>query len=295
LLTHIAHPDPKIATDRHSSGLLDDTEWNLLYAGLPRYYYHIVSLFDKDKLYSFVVDFARIALQFAAAGSKDNYVLDLRTELHSRLFNAALQTSRYEIAYSALTLFTNQALQLSSLRALIYRMCETSSASELIDLPFVGLQSAVDDILAQKCQSILDVNSSVPYHKILYAWRIKRNDFRGAAAVSLERLQKLQQSGDGDKSLGVGPGTDGLETPVTKQYLMLINALSCVDPKQAWILSEPLSSKAGPGGGGSAGPVKRKVITLDDARKGYQEELDRIAAIENNQFAFESGDEMDLA
>ena len=291
---YIAHPDPRIATDRHSSGLLDDTEWNLLYAGLPRYYYHIISLFDKEKFYSFVIDFARIALQFASAGSKDDYVLDLQTELHSRLFNAALQTSRYDIAYSTLTLFTNQALQHSSLRALVSRMCESSSASELIDLPFIGLQSAVDEILAQKCQSIIDVNASVPYHKILYAWRIRRNDFRGAAAVSLERLQKLQQSGDGDKTLGGGPGTDGLETPVTRQYLMLINALSCVDPKQAWILSEPPPSKPGPSGSGSSVSGKRKIVTFDDARKGYQEELDRIAAIENNQFAFEGGDEMDL-
>jgi nuclear pore complex protein Nup160 len=261
---------------------------------LPRYYYHIVSLFDKEKFYSYVVDFARIALQFSSPGSIENYILDLRTELHSRLFNAALQTSRYDVAYSALTFFTNHALQLSSLRALVYRMCETSSASELIDLPFIGLQSAVDDILAQKCQSIIDVNASIPYHKILYAWRIKRNDFRGAAAVSLERLQKLQQSGDGDKALGSGPGTDGLDTPVTKQYLMLINALSCVDPKQAWILSEPPPNKPGPSGSGSSAHEKRKVVTLDDARKGYQEELDRIAAIENNQFAFEGGDEMDL-
>jgi len=253
-----------------------------------------VSLFDKEKFYSFVIDFARIALQFATAGSKDNYILDLRTELHSRLFNAALQTSRYDIAYSALTLFTNHALQLSSLRALVTRMCETSSASELIDLPFIGLQSAVDDILAQKCQSILDVNSSVPYHKILYAWRIKRNDFRGAAAVSLERLQKLQQSGDGDKALGGGAVIDGLETPVTKQYLMFINALSCIDPKQAWVLSEPPPSKPGSSETGSSVSGKRKIVTLNDARKGYQDELDRIAAIENNQFAFERGDEMDL-
>jgi nuclear pore complex protein Nup160 len=252
-----------------------------------------VSLFDKEKYYSYVIDFARIALQFATAGSTENYILDLRTELHSRLFNAALQTSRWEIAYSTLTLFTNQALQLSSLRSLIFRMCETSSASELIDLPFIGLQSAVDDILAQKCQGIVDVNASVPYHKILYAWRIKRNDFRGAAAVSLERLQKLQQSGDGDKALADSPGTDGLETQVTKQYLMLINALSCVDPKQAWVLSEPPPGKSGTAGSSSSPPGKRKVVTLDDARKWYQEELDRIAAIENNQFEFEAGDEMD--
>jgi nuclear pore complex protein Nup160 len=75
---------------------------------------------------------------------------------------------------------------------------------------------------------------------------------------------------------------------------MLINALSCVDPKQAWILSEPPPSKPGSSGSASSAPEKRKVVTLDDVRKGYQEELDRIAAIENNQFAFEGEDEMDL-
>lgn len=173
-------------------------------------------------------------------------------------------------------------------------MCESSSASELLDLPFIGLQSEVDEILAQKCLAVVDVNVGVPYHKILYAWRLKHNDFRGAAAVSHERLRRLQQSGDGDKVLGHGPEIDELDTPVTKQYLMLINALSCVDPKQAWILSEPLPGKASAGPQSTSALEKRKVITLDDARKGYQEELDRIAAIENNQFAFAGGDEMEM-
>jgi len=167
-------------------------------------------------------------------------------------------------------------------------MCETSYATQLIELPFIGLQDTVDDILAQKCQSIVDVNVGIPYHKILYAWRIQRGDFRGAASISLERLQRLQQSGDGDRALG----DDGLETPVTKQYIALINALSCVDPKQAWIFSEELPMKPGQSKRGSQ--PKRKVVTLDDIRKEYQGELDRIAAIENNQFAFAGGDEMDV-
>ncbi len=145
----------------------------------------------------------------------------------------------------------------------------------------------MDEILAQKCQSIVDVTIGVPYHKILYAWRIKRSDFRGAATISLERLQRLQQSGDGDKMIG----DDSLETPVTKQYIALINALSCVEPKQAWILSKEPPKK---GSTGKNIQPKRKVVTLDDLRRSYQEELDRIAAIQNNQFAFGEGDEMDV-
>jgi nuclear pore complex protein Nup160 len=220
-------------------------------------------------------------------GNHEPQAIMLRTEMHSRLFNAALQTARFDLAHSILALFTDNALQQSSVRTLVTRMCESSYASQLTELPFIGLQDTVDEILAQKCQSIVDVTIGVPYHKILYSWRIKRSDFRGAAAISLERLQRLQQSGDGDTIIG----EDGLETPVTKQYIALINALSCVEPKQAWILSEELPKK---GSTGKNNQPKRKVVTLDDLRKAYQEELDRIAAIQNNQFAFAGGDEMDI-
>jgi nuclear pore complex protein Nup160 len=205
--------------------------------------------------------------------------------MHSRLFNAAIQTARYELAHSLLSLFTNNALQHSSLRTLVTKMCETSHVVQLINLPFISLQDDVDEILAQKCQNIVDVTVGTPYHKILYAWRIKRSDFRGAAAICFDCLQRLEYSGDGGKILG----DDGLETPVTKQYVALINALSCVDPKQAWILAEEIPKKSARGT-----QPKRKVITLEDVRKAYQEELDRIAAINNNQFAFAGGDEMDV-
>lgn len=261
-------------------------------AGLPKYYSHIVALFDKEKIYSFVIDFARLSLQFIKSEKEDAGAPQLRTEMHSRLFNAAIQTGRYELAHSILALFTNNALQQSSLRTLVIKMCESSFATELVNLPFIGLHDAVDEILAQKCQSIVDVNVGIPYHKILYAWRVKQNNFRGAAAVSLERLQRLEQSGEGDKILG----EDGLETPITKQYITLINALSCVDPKQAWILSEePPRKGSGTSLNGKTVPPKRKVITLADVRRSYQEELDRIAAIQNNQFSFNGGaDEMNV-
>jgi nuclear pore complex protein Nup160 len=281
-----------LSNERSTAGLLDEVDWTLLYNGLPRYYSHVVSLFESEKAYSYVIDFARLALQFASPNSDDEEIIKLRTDIQSRLFNAALQTSSFDIAYSTVTLFSDHAVQHSLLRYLVIQMCESSSSIELLQLPFLGLQDAVDEILASKCHSIVDVTVGVPYHKILYAWRIRRNDFRGAAAVSLERLQRMKMAGMGDKVLGSANGAnhDELETPVTKQYLMLINALSCVDPKQAWILAEDTTRN-----GKENGAVgKRKVFTLDDIRKDYQSELDRIAAIENNQFAFAGGDEMDL-
>lgn len=262
----------------------------MLNAGLPRYYSHIVALYEREKHYSFVIDFARLALQFIPLGPKDQQDSDLRTDLHSRLFNAAVQTCRYELAHSTLHLFTDSALQHSSLRTLLTKMCETSCATQLVNLPFLGLQESVDAILSQKCQSIVDVTVGVPYHNILYAWRINRSDFRGAAAISLERLCKLQKPRNEDKVMI----SEGLETPITKEYLALINALSCVDPEQAWIVHEGDPARAGPAHKAGVASNKRSLVTLEDIRKGYQEELDRIAAIENNQFALVGGDEMDI-
>ncbi|KAI1807651.1 nucleoporin Nup120/160-domain-containing protein [Daldinia bambusicola] len=277
---------PQANPERHSSGLLDETEWNLLFAGLPRYYAHIVALYEHQKAYSFVIDFARLALQFVNKNTED--AAKVRTEIQLRLFSGALSTSQFELAHSTVVAIKDHALQHSCLQALIQRMCDNLHNSELVNLTFPGLQNAVDDILAQHCRDTLDVITGVPYHQILYAWRIKRNDYRGAAVILLDRIQKLRQLGEGDQVTG----EDILDTAVTRQYLMLINVLSCVDPKQAWITTE------GPARptklGEKADLFKRKVVTLADIRKEYQDELDRIAAINNDQFGFAADDEMEI-
>jgi len=138
----------------------------------------------------------------------------------------------------------------------------------------------------------VEVTNGVPYHKILYAWRIQHSDFRGAAAISLERLYRLQASSESDSKLGSGEEGEEGETLVTKQYVAVINALSCVDPKHAWILCEGSKREnvgVGRGKGGNEEVVKRKVVTLADVRRGYQEELDRVAAIENGRFSLGGG------
>ncbi|KAK7969785.1 nucleoporin [Apiospora saccharicola] len=270
--------------DKQSSGLLDDTEWRLFYSGLPRYYCHIVALFERQKAHSYVVEFARLALEFVNAKTPD--AVEVRTEIQSRLFSGAIGVSQFDLAHSTLVAMSDHALQHSCLRTLIQKMCDNLHNAELVQLPFPNLENAVDDILAQKCLSTQDVVTGVPYHQILYAWRIKRNDYRGAAAILLDRIHKLQQLGEADEQ----NGDDVLDTAVTRQYLMLINVLSCVDHKQAWIATEEPLSKDQP----ANGTPKRKVVMLADIRSKYQAELDRVAAIENNQFGFAAGDEMDV-
>ncbi|KAK0737640.1 nucleoporin Nup120/160-domain-containing protein [Apiosordaria backusii] len=315
--------------ERHSSGLLDDTEWNLFNSGLPNYYSHIVTLFERQKAYSYVMEFSRLALQFVQTGAQDS--ANIKTEMLSRLFTASTAISHFEEAHSALLQMQDEALQKSYLRKLVEKMCETGQNRQLISLPFSGLQPKVDDILLEKCKATRDVLNGVPYHQILYAWRISHNDYRGGAAILLDRLQKLRQAGEGDKINGING--DALDTQVTRQYLLLINALNCVPPEEAYILEdispqeksnsaprsngddldaqlEDLSKKldaenAVNGTGedeedaallakmksflsrpaGTEATTPRRLLTLADIRKNYQLELDRIVAIQNNQFA----------
>jgi nuclear pore complex protein Nup160 len=323
--------------DRHSAGLLDDTEWNLLNSGLPNYYAHIVSLYDRQKVYSYVMEFSRLALQFVQADAQE--AAGTKTEMLSRLFTASTAISHFEEAHSALLAMENEALQKSYLRKLVEKMCETGQSSALISLPFSGLQDKVDDILGEKCRNTKDVLNGVPYHQILYAWRINHNDYRGGAAVLLDRLQKLRRMGEGDK---VNGAEDALDTQVTRQYLLLINALSCVPPQEAYILEEvphweeevrkkkvdddleggleellkKLKVDTAPDGQAAFSEEEqallekvkkfstksvqelppRRLLMLADLRKQYQLELDRIVAIQNNQFGFTDGDDlMDMA
>ncbi|KAL1879137.1 hypothetical protein VTK73DRAFT_7256 [Phialemonium thermophilum] len=333
--------------ERHSSRLLDETEWNLLNSGLPNYYSHIVNLYDRQKAFSFVIEFARLALRFASAS--DDETLSVRTEMLSRLFTAATAISHFDVAHSTLLMMKDEALQRSYLKRLVEIMCETGQSKVLVALPFSGLQDKVDSILLERCRATRDVRLGTPYHQILYAWRVSRNDYRGAAAILLDRLEKLRLLGEGDK---LGGEEDTLDTLVTRQYLLLINALSCLDSKQAFILEDspennlPNNNKSGSrdameskktansdilvrndthlgslkalleqrGGGKDywleglrksvarstpthSGNPTRKVITLSDVRKQYQDELDRIVAIQNDQYAYSPDDEdvMDTA
>lgn len=238
-------------------------------------------MYERHKAYSFVVDFARLAIQFFPSTAESKLA---KTDMLSRLFNAAVATSQFQLAHSTLLSLKDGPMRHSSLRKLVDRMCETYHNQELVTLPFPGMQQDVEIILDQKCRGVADVVNGFLYHQILYSWRISHGNFRGAASVLLDRIRKLRKAGEGDKLIG----QDVLDTPVTKQYLLLINALSCVDKKEAWIYDEPQAED-------EHTPSKRSVVSLADVRKQYQDELDRITAIQNNQFGFEADDVMDIS
>lgn len=221
---------------------------------------------------------------------------EIRTDLLSRLFSAALHTSRYDLANSTLHLINDEALKSSYLRTLVNAMCESQAVGEMLNLPWLGLEDKVDHVLTQKCASVIDVNAGIPWHMILYSIRIRRGDFRGAASAAYERLQKLQVLAssdemtskivmrDGQFVMDEHKGRDELDTAVTRGYLQVINALSCVEREQAWIFVEPVAGKKG-------GEQKRRVLRLEELRRGLQDEMDRTEDLNRGRFPFANGEE----
>ncbi|KAI9674770.1 MAG: hypothetical protein M1817_001674 [Caeruleum heppii] len=263
--------------------LSEDEVVEFFNAGLPKYYEHVISLFQREKAYSVAADFAETCLQFVHVSKSHPHAQDQRMKVLRCLFRCTIEITDYDRAYGALVRYTEKSHQSTDLHAFLKALCAHPSATTyLTSLPFLGLHAAVDAILLSFCQETPTTltPSTPPYHKILYAWRIKRGDYRGAAVVLYDRLQRLEGSGPS------GESEDEREA-ISRAYLGLINTLSVVGESGAWILTHDKEKAAADG-------AKRKVLTLTDIRKAYQGELDRTALIDNEQFAFEGGDDMDI-
>lgn len=169
-------------------------------------------------------------------------------------------------------------------------MISQQQTTQLLKFPFHNLADEVDDILYTQCQKTLNLASGPPYYQILYSFRISRNNFRGAASILHERLQRLKTTSSKHH--------DPADESLTQCYLMIINTLSSVTKDDAYILADLKAEAGGPpqwGIGQGKKLLKRQIVTLDSLRKEYQAELDRVAAIEGGQFPFmEAGDEMEV-
>lgn len=169
-------------------------------------------------------------------------------------------------------------------------MVSQSQTAALLKFPFIGLVDEVDATLADLCHKKLNLGTGPPYHQILYSFRISRGNFRGAASILHERLQRLKAT----SSKFHDPSDESL----AQCYLMIINALSAVNEEDAYILAEQRIDDAPVpswGIGKAKKLLKRHIVTLDSLRKEYQAELDRVAAIEAGQFPFvDPADDMDI-
>lgn len=187
--------------------------------------------------------------------------------------------------------------QRSALHSLLKTLLSTSQIPLLLSLSLpvpeevdAYLSSLASHETSQPFTSILapvSESKSPQYYKVLYAYRLARGNLRAAASCYWDRLQLLRAVRDHAGGQGINENT---EQEIMEAYLTLINVLSLMDAEQAWMLTRPLAKNAiasvappkfkiGQALNGSAksGDGKRKVVTLADVRKEWQEELDRRA------------------
>ena len=268
-----------------SSGLIDPVTAQLFSTGLPNYYMHIISLLSPLRIHTQIINFAQLALQHLTSKTP----AATKSDLLARLFHASLAISDFTTAYTSLARYEDTALQRAALSSLVTSMVAANHVEELIRLPFASLYSDVDNLLTEKARAELNTlhsqPGSIPYYKILYAFRLRRGDHRGAAAVIIERIEARRQrkSTQGPRFGGHKEAEKGLD-----EYLVGINALALVkEEDEQWVFVEGLNKGD-----------KRRVVRLQDLRERYQEEIDRIGMIEMGRFSIvgddDEGEDVDM-
>ncbi|OOQ90524.1 hypothetical protein PEBR_04326 [Penicillium brasilianum] len=279
-----------------SSTLLDLVSVNCFHNGIPKYYQHILSVFEQVRSFSHVAEFASLALQALdseAWAEHDAEYTSTRTDLLSRLFHASLQTCQFDQAYSALARYQDLALQRSALSSLISSVLTVSGPGaagikQILRFPTAlvpNIASHVDEVLVSLARkqntftSWTDIDneevdaSSIDYNRILQAYRIARNDYRGAAEIAYRNVQRLRKARDAPSSALVrktrreveisGVPEDDLESKeIRHELLSLINLLASVEKDEAYILVEtgPLASFAA----GTPSPQQQRRQADDD-------------------------------
>lgn len=303
-----------------SASLLSPEEKNYFGRKLTPYYQHVSALFEKLRVFSYTADFAGLALEnleggvdYTAAmheldkrkGMADSPEIrrvddslqeisllrhgNTRDEIRSRLFEALSQIGRFAQAFDALVGIGEEPLQKKALQSLIDKCVKQGAVPDLLELPFEEghLAQEADGILLSLAKKGLASGSSTgpPYYQILYAFRTQRSNFRGAAEILYEYLERLKHNLQSNGGRLQDPEDDTL----VEAYVLLINTLACCGEEDAWLLADPIEGVHGPG------MKKRRLVTLADVRRAYGIELDRKSYVMQGRFPLVGGgEEMDV-
>lgn len=251
-----------------SSALLDIVSVDCFHNGLPKYFQHVLSIFERVRSFSHVADFASLALQTLESelSEQDPEYGVLRTDLLARLFHASLKTCRFDEAYSAITRYSDLALQRSALNSLITTVLAASGPGtiglkQILHFPISSnIAFYVDETLASLARKQSSSNSILytdnrwtdttpDYQRIHQAYRIARSDYRGAAEIAYRNVQRLRQARDSPSSHLALKGKeidqksmveedDPESQEIRNELLSLINLLACADKSETYILVE---------------------------------------------------------
>ncbi|GME52897.1 hypothetical protein GTA08_BOTSDO05323 [Neofusicoccum parvum] len=267
---------------------LNPSEKEYFHEGLSKFCQHVMYLFEKAKAYAYVIQWAEAAL-FAVQAEEQSGNKMFKQEVLSRLFHGCVQSSNFRDAYGALSRYPDNKLRRSALTTLVKTMISQKQMPLLITFPFTRQLEDVDAILATLCRDTLNVSTGPPFHRLLYSFRIAKNNYRGAAQILYDLITRLKSS-----SVAL---QDPSDDSITSTYMTLINTLSLVNEQDQYLLVGQREGEGGlkavPDGKACA---RRRLVTLEDLRREYQAELDRVAAMETGRFAFSAGggDDMDV-
>ncbi|KAK3634876.1 hypothetical protein LTR56_015001 [Elasticomyces elasticus] len=316
--------DLREAAEGIGAGHVNDTA-NLILAheqdafgnGEAAYFQHVSALFEKLKVYSYVADFARLALDhtpelrdFAAsmarvdtlkheqgspalakldAAHEETQLLQLketRDEILNRLFNALVLTGRYSDAHAALAEIEGLPMKRAGLKKLIDACVKQDCVPALLSLQWnKHMVEDADKVLldlAKKDLASGSTGTSTPYYQVLYAFRTQQLDFQGAAEILHDHLQMMRYAPKHRAA------QDPEDETLLQCYVLLINTLACCGEDDAWVLAEPIHGVHEEG-------TKRRLVTLADVRREYTSELDNRSQMLLGRFAVVGGgDAMDV-
>ena len=205
-------------------------------------------------------------------------MVQLRDEIKGRLFNALVQTGRFREAFDTLVGIEDMPIKKANLATLVKACVDRDAVPALLEMSFEGAELAqeADTVLLGLAKKALASGSSSatrqPYHQILYAFRTQRSNFRGAAEILYEYLQRLRIE---QKMSWMQDPEDEI---VLQAYVLLINTLACCGEEDGWLLAEPVD-----------GEGMRKLVRLADVRREYGAELDQRSDVLAGRFPLVGG------
>lgn len=161
-------------------------------ASLAQYYLKVIKLFEKYSLYDCVILVAQVA---SGATDKPNH----HAMFQSILFNNYMYLNHYEEAYHTLINNCEPERKKDCLRQLICTLIGQKRFDILLQLPLVGLEDDVQNIIETRARSMpmqIDHHrglTATTHYDFLYSFQIRKEKMRKAATTMYEKAMRCTQ------------------------------------------------------------------------------------------------------
>ena len=325
--------NPPIAFAQASSSLLSPLDASYLATGLSNYYTHILTLFSAFPAREmYIQSFARLALLHTApTNSAHLNAANQQADLLTRLFHASLALGDYNAAYSALARYSDHALRKAGVGQLISSLVQRRALALLTEFPWSdSLAIDADQFLEDRVSKDdgsggsggigsvgrISCGESVGWYKVLYAFRTRRGDLKGAAEVLVGKVaaqRKAKFRKKGAKKVKIQGSEKEREEREEGDYLLALNALAVLGGSvgvgnvgrqgttsritngrregQEMVREDDRAQWVFVGGNGQG---QRCVVRLRDLKEWYAGFLDEKSVLEQGRFGIlEDGEEME--